>query len=111
MVDWLAKNICPLLYDEEICIGSTMNYLPALINNLIEKVTYKEFLCSYLKLCSNPRLQLASKSEYEERILKGKPPPSRPPFNPHSQKIKMLVFTDPHIDFKYKEVILSYIYT
>jgi hypothetical protein len=61
-------------------------------------------LCTRMKICIDYKYEVDSDIEFAKRVLKDKPIRNRPkPLN-STAPLKILVFSDPHIDFDYEEV-------
>lgn len=62
--------------------------------------------CTRLWLCSDQKIVIDSDTDFAKRVLNDKPPKDRRvPLNA-SKPLRILVFSDPHIDFDYMEVSL-----
>jgi len=87
---------------------TSKGYCDLLIGNFKEPITSLTYtingtvICSRLSFCTNPRIVKDEDSAYLSRVLIDVPPrkPYESIFNV-SDTYKILVFNDPHIDFKY----------
>lgn len=60
--------------------------------------------CTRLGMCTDYRYIVDSDAAFAKRVLYNKPVKHRPPPLNVSTPLKVLVFSDPHIDFDYEEV-------
>lgn len=93
------KNLCQQMMDTFVPEIKALAYL---FNSTTQ--------CPSLGFCSSPKIITDSDAEFVKRVLKDKPIKPEPrPYNT-TKPIKLLVFTDAHLDFGYIEVLQIYCY-
>ena len=73
-----------------------LNELATMFNSSVE--------CARKGLCKSPIIVIDSDEEYAKRVLRDKPARPEPRPRNISAPLKLLIFTDAHMDFNYTEV-------
>ena len=111
IIDILGDTICPIFEPFPLCSVGARRFAPIYIINTIRKLTFGSFICPYLKLCSNQKIVPQTKEQFRDKVLADKPPRKRPKLpSPGVKTLKLLIFTDTHLDPDYEEVSKIYIY-
>ncbi|MDR3548654.1 MAG: hypothetical protein P4M11_10395 [Candidatus Pacebacteria bacterium] len=90
-----GKEFCDMIIDMYTPVTSELAYL---LNSTVQ--------CSLRGLCSSPMIIPDSDEAYAKRVLADRPDFPVPRPRNTSAPLKVLVFTDPHIDFDYTEVFI-----
>ncbi len=83
---------------------------PVSVSSFFEGIFSADYICSYLKMCSNPKFEVLKYQDFIDKVLASKP--KELDSNDYVDKlygtikegdetIKFLHLTDPHIDFNY----------
>eukprot|EP00830_Metopus_es_P007475 TRINITY_DN170_c0_g3_i1.p1 TRINITY_DN170_c0_g3~~TRINITY_DN170_c0_g3_i1.p1 ORF type:complete len:654 (-),score=102.60 TRINITY_DN170_c0_g3_i1:24-1892(-) len=100
---FLTEGLCSVFYSRYFCDTAESNIVKPILRNLVDRFLYPNITCVQLDLCKYPILTKDSDKEYADRVLKSKPPVFRPAVEKNPEKLRIIVFTDVHIDYNYKE--------
>ncbi len=96
-------QICSFFKTYEYCEQAVTTFTPVL--GALTDMLNSTVICSRLSFCSDPLIVLDSDAEYVSRVLRSVPPRQvAPQISNVSGSLRVLVFTDAHIDFDYQEV-------
>ena len=105
MLRYVLKKVCMRQYTEQMCQLLLDNVVTIEGQNVAHAMD-PVIICSSLNLCSSPKIVADTRSAYINRVLHDLPPidDSLPPKSRSGlPPLRMLVFTDPHIEFDYEE--------
>lgn len=95
--------ICTVIFNKDVCEFYILNYGPTIFETLIVKKLNEENLCHSLGFCFDGE-EVEDPYDFAIRILKDKPKnKTKEPIDYNAPQIKMIQFTDIHLDVHYKE--------
>ena len=93
---------CSFINPPEFCKKAVPTFSPVL--HAVFDLFNSTIMCSRFSLCSDPAIVLDKDSDYISRVLRSVPPRYSPKVANTSGTLRMLVFTDAHVDMDYQEV-------
>ncbi len=103
-ISFLVRTLCRLGYTTDICEIIDASYFQPMFAHMMSRFLQPNVTCARLGLCPQPSLVVDSDEDFARRVLAKKPPPvSVAKSSGSGKKLRFVVFTDIHVDYKYLE--------